>query len=701
MSYARVATTLLILAMLTGCLPEPREESHGGSAVGGWQLFGSPLCTQHLSLDAAGRFSLASWIELGALDKVEQIEGTIAGAGGLAGGQFEAQFAPDAALPRNAGVYCHQWDQSPPTPVPFSAAEAALGVDPRSLTYTADLSSKSGLTLTGSDTNRRDRLILYVSEDRQLKALQANDPRDFPNGIYRALPSDPDQLSVYLSGTQLVHIPDRTWSAKYTGTAQGEVLEKLVLHVQAGADVTFSNFPKSSIAACTFVLYQDTTFSAPIVAGQLDPSAAVQTHTVNPADTAWPFASVDVSGVTAYLVPVAIRSPADGDCEAVIRTQTISARVASQHAATEGAPTIFSIPVPAAGGFLIAHPLDVAGHMVRIPLGPADLPLGLLQLTDSIVSIAELSGPGEATAQEDPLRLTGPGTAMAFVSVTSGAGTPTLGVFPAPDARTGFGPFFPATPASVVKLNVPDLRNVTAPYNGYPLDFRLRATATQPVAVWTTGGIATTGRLMDASGRKLMESAGGSDDGAGFRMEAVLTSGDYWLRVTAAAGSFTVFVDDLPRQQTFADAGLRACLVEAGWTRYPQVPLRSAWCGGRNIRDLDGLDLVTTLRALDLTDNALRRIDALQNLPSLETLRLGGNPLEDLSPLAGMPELRRLSLAGIALVENELSLLKGLSGHLLALDLTGVATLSDDQLSGLQTALPFTAIIGPEGILLP
>jgi internalin A len=116
---------------------------------------------------------------------------------------------------------------------------------------------------------------------------------------------------------------------------------------------------------------------------------------------------------------------------------------------------------------------------------------------------------------------------------------------------------------------------------------------------------------------------------------------------------------------------------------------------------MDGVELVATLQTLDLTGNGLRRIDALQDLAPIETLLLGGNPLEDISPLAGMSNLRRLSLANTPLTSGDLAVLQGLSGQLTVLDVSGVATLGADQISGLRAALPFTTIIAPDGRLLP
>ncbi len=91
----------------------------------------------------------------------------------------------------------------------------------------------------------------------------------------------------------------------------------------------------------------------------------------------------------------------------------------------------------------------------------------------------------------------------------------------------------------------------------------------------------------------------------------------------------------------FPDPGLQACVN----MRIQQQQLESVekitvlTCPSLEIRSLDGLQAVTNLEFLDVTDNRLTYLTDLRTLNNLRSVTASGNPLIDISALFGLPAL--------------------------------------------------------------
>ena len=77
--------------------------------------------------------------------------------------------------------------------------------------------------------------------------------------------------------------------------------------------------------------------------------------------------------------------------------------------------------------------------------------------------------------------------------------------------------------------------------------FHINATERMAVVIYTTGGLNSTGTLLDSEGREVVRSEGGGE-GANFSMDVILWPGKYYLRVdssssTSGLGFFSLFVD--------------------------------------------------------------------------------------------------------------------------------------------------------------
>jgi chitodextrinase len=74
---------------------------------------------------------------------------------------------------------------------------------------------------------------------------------------------------------------------------------------------------------------------------------------------------------------------------------------------------------------------------------------------------------------------------------------------------------------------------------------------------------------------------------------------------------------------------------------------------GRGIESLEGIELLTSLWYLDLSDNALtdEDLEALSALPNLSSLYLANNAITSLEPLGDLPSLRWLDVSGNAITD--------------------------------------------------
>jgi Leucine-rich repeat (LRR) protein len=96
------------------------------------------------------------------------------------------------------------------------------------------------------------------------------------------------------------------------------------------------------------------------------------------------------------------------------------------------------------------------------------------------------------------------------------------------------------------------------------------------------------------------------------------------------------------------DAALQACLNQyleaSGQTALAQVKLLA--CPGSGVETLVGIDALSGLEQLELSDNRISDLRPLVPLRNLRVLGLRNNPLTTVTPLLVLPILRFVSLTG-------------------------------------------------------
>ncbi len=141
----------------------------------------------------------------------------------------------------------------------------------------------------------------------------------------------------------------------------------------------------------------------------------------------------------------------------------------------------------------------------------------------------------------------------------------------------------------------------------------------------------------------------------------------------------------------FPDASLEAVLreeagVPTGDLRYGDLSEITALAARRSgISDLTGIQCLTRLRSLDLSDNTLRDLSPLSDLTLLRELRLSDNGLDDDTLLALTP-LTGLSILDLS--ENRLGDLSSLSGLIGLTELD----LSDNDIADLSPLAGLTSL---------
>ncbi len=172
--------------------------------------------------------------------------------------------------------------------------------------------------------------------------------------------------------------------------------------------------------------------------------------------------------------------------------------------------------------------------------------------------------------------------------------------------------------------------------------FGFEVSSTAEVAVFTTGAD-TQGHLQTGFPRTLA-----SDSGSGaldnFLIRRHLQPGTYYIRVTGARGPYTIHAIE-GVEVAFPDGNLRARVAEAlgdaasdGFTASELATLTGTLdAGGREIRDLGGLEFAVNLTDLRLDWTRLQDITELSSLIGLVHLDLERNAVTDLAPLVANP----------------------------------------------------------------
>jgi hypothetical protein len=102
------------------------------------------------------------------------------------------------------------------------------------------------------------------------------------------------------------------------------------------------------------------------------------------------------------------------------------------------------------------------------------------------------------------------------------------------------------------------------------------------------------------------------------------------------------------REGPLRDPGLQACLnqaLEANGLQDPATVTLLA-CPGAGVENLAGIEVLTNLEQLELSDNSITNLSPLVNLKKLRVLNLRNNAVGDLRPLDTLPILRFVSLEG-------------------------------------------------------
>jgi len=111
----------------------------------------------------------------------------------------------------------------------------------------------------------------------------------------------------------------------------------------------------------------------------------------------------------------------------------------------------------------------------------------------------------------------------------------------------------------------------------------------------------------------------------------------------------------------FTDPNLKDAVEQQLWLADPtpadMMQMTQLYAGGREIRDLTGLECATSLTYLNLSHNRISDASILAQLGNLETLIVNNNALVDVSALSGLTNLQHLDIH-----DNEITDISPLSG---------------------------------------
>ena len=103
-----------------------------------------------------------------------------------------------------------------------------------------------------------------------------------------------------------------------------------------------------------------------------------------------------------------------------------------------------------------------------------------------------------------------------------------------------------------------------------------------------------------------------------------------------------------PNANVFRDANLQGCLNQALEAEKitDLAKLKLLACAGSNVEVLAGIQKLSGLEQLELSDNKIKDLRPLGSLKNLRVLGLRNNPFSTVSPLNDMQLLRFVSLQG-------------------------------------------------------
>lgn len=669
------------------------DPASGTSIVGGWTLQPDAACRESLAFLAGGRFVHGVAVAVQGQSLLRLADGSYT-AGPSDNGALDVQIAPQDAVTDPLQAYCGQWQNATRSDLPLAAVQQSTGIDLTTLAWRPLALSGGGLAWVGSDAGANVDRFALVRDAEVLHGFVLDDGLAEGTVLLHREPLHLDtSLPRQFPGVPMVNLPQQAF-AFHTDEAGSDVLVKtLLLSLHSAVDIDFS--PQAATAkaypACKLAA-----LDAKGVAVTPNPLADVGTApvvTINPGDPGQfpPLLRTSVSSAdaseTAYLLYLAVRTPATGPCQVNLRAQPLAARLASQHV-QQGSSDAFTVTLQDAAAYLTAVPVGQPARLALLPLqAPVEWQADRL--------LGQVMQP--STAPADPLGLQSGSSRTVRVSVQSSGRQRFLNVFPVGSA-TGLGPFAPYAAPSASALT---LRGDPVPFtDSTQVELRFTLAAATEVRLYSDGGADTTGLLLDEMGNAVASAHGGATDGAGFRIVASLPAGTYRLQVrSAAAADFAVY-GELPADRGLADARLDACLRMAGAAGANAAALLASDCQEQGITSLAGIGVYSGLQVLRLDDNAITDLTPLGDLAELGVLSLSGTQPASLAPLAGLTRLYCLVLARVALDADALAVLKDMGTRLTWLDLNAATGLSDADVTALKDALPNTTLIAPDGTVM-
>lgn len=132
-----------------------------------------------------------------------------------------------------------------------------------------------------------------------------------------------------------------------------------------------------------------------------------------------------------------------------------------------------------------------------------------------------------------------------------------------------------------------------------------------------------------------------------------------WLTLTGCHGGYTYTFNDsvvynpnenrTPNAGVLRDAALQACLNQyLGGPNAPSVlaEIKLLACPGSGVQTLGGIEALSGLEQLELSDNQVSDLSPLRPLLNLRVLAIRNNPIGDITVLNELPILRFISLQG-------------------------------------------------------
>jgi len=101
------------------------------------------------------------------------------------------------------------------------------------------------------------------------------------------------------------------------------------------------------------------------------------------------------------------------------------------------------------------------------------------------------------------------------------------------------------------------------------------------------------------------------------------------------------------------DEYLKQCISDHAQGIVVTGQLKELWCSGRNIHNLGGLGVFSSLEILDMSNNPINQLNDLYSMHDLRELHIQDTLIADISPLSNKSELRFVNVNNIPLTDSE------------------------------------------------